>query len=136
MGRSLWLDEAWVANSLQEHSLAGMFYYPGSLQTSPPLFLLLARAAVRLAGASNLAFRLTPLLLAMVAAAGMLAGSARVLRMPFALLATALVVFDPTAIEYSRTLKPYSGELAASALLLLATVTYLHSPDRRRLGWV
>jgi hypothetical protein len=136
MGRSLWLDEAWVANSLQEHSLAGMFYYPGSLQTSPPLFLLLARAAVRLAGASNFAFRLVPLLLAMVAAAGTLAVSARVLRMPFALLATALVVFDPTAIEYSRTLKPYSGELAASAFLLLATVCYLQSPDGRRFGWL
>src|ERR1041385_1272814 len=28
IGRSLWLDEVWVANSLREPSLGGMFHYP------------------------------------------------------------------------------------------------------------
>jgi mannosyltransferase len=136
MGRSLWLDEAWVANSIQAPSLAGMFYYPDWLQVNPPLFLLLARAAVRVLGASNAAFRLVPLLLAVAAAAGMLAVSRRLLRPGFALLAAAVVAFDPTAIEYSRTLKPYSGELAAAALLLLTAVRYLQQPDRRRFLWL
>ena len=136
MGRSLWLDEAWVANSIQEPSLAAMFDYPGWLQTSPPLFLLLARASVRVLGASNVAFRVVPLLLALAAAAGMLAVSRRLLRPSLALLATAVVAFDPTAIEYSRTLKPYSGELAATALLLLAAVRYLQQPDRPRYLWL
>jgi hypothetical protein len=31
--RSLWLDEAWVANSVIGDSLADMFYYPTFLQT-------------------------------------------------------------------------------------------------------
>src|SRR5580658_7233610 len=70
MSRSLWLDEAWVANSVQAPSLSGMFYYPGWLQVNPPLFLLLVRGVVRLAGASNAAFRLIPLLLAGAAATG------------------------------------------------------------------
>src|SRR5579883_1739266 len=60
MGRSLWLDEAWVANSVQEPSLGGMFHYSGWLQVNPPLFLLLVRGAVDIAGASNAAFRLVP----------------------------------------------------------------------------
>jgi hypothetical protein len=136
MGRSLWLDEAWVANSIQARSLRGMFYYPNWLQVNPPLFLLLARAAVHVLGASNAAFRAVPLLLALTAAASMLAVSRRLLRPSFALLATAVVAFDPTAIEYSRTLKPYSGELAATALLLLAAVRYLQQPDRRRYLWL
>ena len=136
MGRSLWLDEAWVANSIQAPSLAAMFYYPGWLQINPPLFLLLARASVRVLGASNVAFRVVPLLLALAAAAGMLAVSRRLLRPSLALLATAVVVFDPTAIEYSRTLKPYSGELAATAILLLAAVRYLQQPDRPRYLWL
>jgi hypothetical protein len=136
MGRSLWLDEAWVANSIQAQSLAGMFYYPDWLQVNPPLFLLLARAAVRVLGASNTAFRAVPLLLAVVAAASTLAVGRRLLSPGFAILAAAIVAFDPTAIEYSRTLKPYSGELAASALLLLAAVRYLQQPDRRRYLWL
>ena len=105
MRRSLWLDEAWVANSIQSPSVAGMFYYPDWLQTNPPLFLLLARAAVRMLGASNAVFRAVPLLLAVTAAVSMLAVSWRLLRPSFAILAVVLVVFDPTAIEYSRTLE-------------------------------
>jgi hypothetical protein len=136
MGRSLWLDEAWVANSIQAPSLTGMFYYPDWLQVNPPLFLLLARAAVRVLGASNVAFRVVPLAMALLAAAGMLAASRRLLRPGLALLATAVVVFDPTSIEYSRTLKPYSGDLAASAILLLAAVRYLQQPDPRRYLWL
>ncbi len=136
MGRSLWLDEAWVANSIHAQSLAGMFYYPDWLQVNPPLFLLLARAAVRVLGASNAAFRVVPLLLAVAAAASMLAVSRRLLRPGFAILAASVVAFDPTAIEYSRTLKPYSGELAASAILLLAAVRYVQQPDRRRYLWL
>ena len=136
MGRSLWLDEAWVANSVQSPTLGGMFYYPGWLQVNPPLFLLLVRGAVRLAGASNVAFRLVPLLLACAASFSLFAVSRRLLRLPLAALATAIVMLDPTAIEYSRTLKPYSGELAASALLLLMTVSYLQRPDRARFVWL
>jgi hypothetical protein len=74
--------------------------------------------------------------LAVTAGAGMLAVSRRLLRPGLALLATALVAFDPTAVEYSRTLKPYSGELAASAILLFAAVCYLQQPDRRRYLWL
>src|ERR1700733_11922514 len=132
MGRSLWLDEAWVANSIQAQSLRRMFNYPDWLQINPPLFLLLARAAVRVVGASNVAFRAVPLAMAVAAAAGMLAVSRRLLRPSSALLATAVVAFDPTVIEYSRTLKPYSGELAATAILLLAAICYLQQLDRRR----
>jgi hypothetical protein len=136
MNRSLWLDEAWVANSVQAPSLSGMFRYSGWLQVNPPLFLLLVRGVVRLAGASNTAFRLIPLLLACAAAAGALAVSWRLLPAPLAVLASAIVVLDPTAIEYSRMLKPYSGELAASAVLLLLTVRYLEQPNRSRFVWL
>ena len=136
IGRSLWLDEAWVANSVLAPSLSGMFYYPDWLQTSPPLFLLLTRGAVQAFGVSNVAFRLVPLALALVAVASMMAVSRRLLSAPFAALACALLVFHPTAIEYSRTCKQYSSELAASAVILLCTVLYLQDPVRRRFCWL
>ena len=134
IGRSLWLDEAWVANSILAPSLSGMFYYPGWLQTTPPLFLLLARAGLRITGPSNAAFRVVPLLFAILAAAGVLLVSRRLLRPGVAALATAIVVLNPTAIEYAGTLKPYSGEMAASAFLLLACFAYLQKPGAKRFG--
>lgn len=140
MGRSLWLDESWVANSVREPSLHGMFYYPGWIQINPPLFLLLVRAAVDVAGTAfpdvSAAFRIVPLLLACVAVCAMLALNSRLVRAPLAVLAAAVAALDPTFIEYSRTLKPFTGEVAASACLLLAAVCYLRQPDRRRFAWL
>lgn len=136
IGRSLWLDEAWVANSIRQPTLHGMFFYPNWLQTSPPLFLLLVRAAVRLTTPSNVAFRAIPLLMALAAAGLTLAAARRVIGPQLAALATALVTLNVTAIEYSRTLKQYSGELAASAALLLAASCYLAQPSRKNFAWL
>src|SRR5580692_5828591 len=72
IGRSLWLDEAWVANSIAAPSLHDTFYYPQWLQTSPPLFLLAARGAVHLLGLSNVSLRIVPLIFALLAVAGFL----------------------------------------------------------------
>jgi hypothetical protein len=41
--RSLWLDEAWVANSIRAASLRNAIYYDAWLQTTPPLFVALNR---------------------------------------------------------------------------------------------
>lgn len=134
--RSLWLDESWVANSLREPQLHRMFFYPGWLQVTPPLFLLLARAALAVTGASSAALRAVPLLISLAAAALTWASARRAVSPAFAALAAVLVALDPTAIEYSHTLKPYSAELAASAGLLLASFRYLDQPDRKRLAWL
>ena len=130
--RSLWLDEAWTANSLREPSLAGMYHYSGWLQVNPPLFLLLARGMVHAIGFSSASFRILPLALTLAAFVSLLAAGWRLLSPASALLVATLVMLDPTAIEYSHTLKPYSGELAASSALLLTAILYLQSPSRGR----
>jgi hypothetical protein len=43
LDRSLWLDEAWLANSILAASLPQAIYYDDWLQTTPPLFVALAR---------------------------------------------------------------------------------------------
>jgi hypothetical protein len=130
--RSLWLDEAWVANSVNAPTLGGMFYYPDWLQTSPPLFLLLARTAISIFGLSTVVLRSVPVLVSLMAVAAMLAVSRRVVSPPFAVLATAILAFHPTVIEYFRSFKQYGGEVAATAAVLWAAVGYLQKPDRRR----
>src|SRR5689334_14581043 len=118
--RSLWLDEAWVANSVNAPTLSGMFYYPNWLQTSPPLFLLLGRIAIRVFGLSTVVLRSVPLLLSLVAVWAMLRAARRVVSAPFAVLATAALAFHPTVVEYFKAFKQYGGEIAATAALLWA----------------
>ena len=130
--RSLWLDEAWVANSVNAPTLGGMFYYPNWLQTSPPLFLLLARAVIRVFGLSTVALRSVSVLLSLVAVWAMLGAARRVVSPPFAVLATAILAFHPTVVEYFRSFKQYGGEVAATAAVLWAAVAYLQKPERKQ----
>jgi hypothetical protein len=135
LGRSIWLDEAWVANSVTAGSLAGMFYYPSWLQTSPPLFLVLVRGTVHSCGLSNSVLRLIPLLFGVLAAVSMFILSRRVLLPRYALPAWTMFVLSPLAIRYSKELKQYSSELAATTTILLVCIMYLEHPTSRRF-WV
>lgn len=82
-------------------------------------------------GLSNTSLRFVPLVLELVAVACMFLLARRVVSPALAVLACALLALHPTAIEYSHTLKPYSGELAATTVVLLATVVYLQKQTRR-----
>jgi len=136
IGRSLWLDEAWVANSVHQPTLGGMFYYPEWLQTSPPLFLLLARGATNLFEFSTIYLRLIPLLFALLAAVAMLAVARRVVAAPLGLMAATLLVFHPLPVEYFRSFKQYGAEMAATAVLLLFIGAYLKALGRREFIWL
>jgi hypothetical protein len=127
LGRSLWLDEAWVANSVSAPSLEGMFYYDAWLQSSPPLFLLLVRLTVAPFGPSNTSFRAVPFFMGILAILSMLLFAARTLSRQYALLAWTLLVLSPFAIDYSKELKQYSSELAVSATILLLTSLYVEN---------
>jgi hypothetical protein len=120
-----------VANSILAPTIREMFVYPEWLQTSPPLFLLFSRGVVGLVGLSNIGFRVVPLAFALIACCAMFSLSRRVLSLPSAVLASALMAFNPAVIEYSHSTKQYSGEVAATVLVLLALVRYLESPTRR-----
>ena len=98
--RSLWLDEAWVANSVNASTLGGMFHYPNWLQTTPPLFLLLARVAVKAFGLSTVVLRSVPMLLSLVAVWAMLGAARRVVSPSWAVLATAALAFEPDGATY------------------------------------
>jgi hypothetical protein len=134
--RSLWLDEAWVANSVLGDSLADMFYYPTFLQTSPPFFLLLVRGLVYVFGVSNWSFRIVPSAMQILFALGTIWLARKTLSGPFAALAWTLCVINPVILEYSIQLKQYTTEAAASVVLLLLTLRYLSDPSRRRFLWL
>jgi hypothetical protein len=131
LGHSLSIAESWVANSVLARSMSGMFYCDRWLQTTPPLFLVLVRSAVRILGVSPVSLRAVPLafgILSLVVVAK-LAGA--ILRPVFALICTALVAMSPYAAAYSKELKSYSSDVFTTSLLLWAIWMYVRSESRR-----
>jgi hypothetical protein len=133
-GRSLWIDEAWVANSVAAGSLSEMFRYDAWLQTSPPAFLALVRITVQALGLSNPVLRLIPLVFGLLSAVLMFILARRVLAPRFARPAWAIFVLSPLGILFSKTLKQFSAETAVAAALLLMGVLYLERRTALRFG--
>ncbi len=134
LDRSLWLDEAWVANSASSETLNEVFSYRGNLQISPPLFLVTVRGSMEAMGRSHAAVRSAPFLLGVGARVWLWFLARTALPRRWAILAWSLIALSPTAAVYSQTLKQYSGEMAAALAALLACVRYLARPDRWRFG--
>jgi hypothetical protein len=134
LGRSLWLDEAWVANSVLAPTLIGTLRYDAWLQTSPPLFLALERGAVAIAGDSNGALRAVPAAFSLAALALGAAQATRWLRAPGALAATAFLALSPSIVAQGAAAKPYASDVFAGAALLALGDAYLARPTRRRLA--
>lgn len=121
--RSLWLDEAWIANSLRAGTWGEMWWGGEWLQTSPPLFLALARAWTSWVGLSTESLRIVSLFFALLAVLGVEKAAIRAGAGRFAALAGAALAFPALGIEYFGSFKQYAGEAAASALLLWAATS-------------
>jgi Dolichyl-phosphate-mannose-protein mannosyltransferase len=135
-GRDLSIAEAWVANSVLTTSLHDMFYYQGWLQTTPPLFLLLVRAVVTVFGLSDYSLCAVPLAFGILSLLLLAALAGRMLQPPFALICLSLMVLSPAAIGFSKELKQYSADVAASTLILLALWEYLQESDLKHYFWL
>jgi hypothetical protein len=121
LGRSLWLDEAWIANAVLAPSLREAIYYDAWLQTAPPFFIVLTRLALLLFGISNATLRIVPALSGIASAILISFIALKLLKPIFAIIAVSLFVFCPDIILYSQSLKQYSTDvLCAVALLALA----------------
>ncbi len=134
--QSLWLNEAWVANSVRADSLTDLFWSPVWLQTTPPLFLLAAKAAIAVAGLSTETLRTVPLLFYLGATVAMWLAGRQILSPPFAVAGASLLAFHSGAIDVFLSFKQYGGEAAAAGLVLWATFRYLKDPSAQRFGWL
>jgi 4-amino-4-deoxy-L-arabinose transferase-like glycosyltransferase len=134
--KSIWSAEAWVANSVLADSYWHMFQYPTWLQTTPPLFLVLERVVVQIAGPSVASFRAVPFAFSVLSLLLMAWLSRQILRPAFAVITTALVALSPPAVVFSKEVKQYSGDVAASCLILVFLWAYLERRDNWRFGFV
>ncbi len=116
--RSLWLDEAWVANSLRAGTWSEMWWGGEWLQTSPPAWLALGRLWLGIGGLSTETLRSFSLLFAVVAAGGVYRAAVGTGARSMAPLVAAALVFPTVASEYFFSFKQYGAEAAAVSLVL------------------
>ena len=128
---SLWLDEAWVANSIVAPTLSGMLYYDRWVQSTPPLFLTLSRLVTAAFGRSEVSLRAV----AWLAGAASVVIMAGLLRRMFseipALIGTTLLLTNYYAGSYAQQVKQYSTDLLASVVFFALTWKCLERPELR-----
>ena len=132
-GRSLWLDEAFLAESLTTRGPVGLVTEPLESSQSAPLgWLLAVRGTTAVLGTGERDLRLVSLLLGL-AALGLTWALARRLLPRWAVpVPVGLVALSPLLVYYSNELKPYSADVAAFLLLLLLA-TRVRGVERRPL---
>jgi hypothetical protein len=133
--RPLWLDETMLALGIGRQGYAGLL---GSLdydQTAPPLFRWALKTVSLVAGMSEYALRLLPLL-AGLALPWVVWRIVRALGGPVAgIIATTLAALSVPLIYYSAEAKPYSLDALISGVLILLTQRVREEPRHTRLWW-
>jgi len=122
---SLWLDEAWVANSILSPSWSGMLYYDRWVQTTPPLVLILIRAVTSSFGVSELGLRAVPLVCGLLSILAMCAALRRMVSPTLVVLGTTFFAGNYYAAKYSQEVKQYSADLLVSCLFMLLVWVFL-----------
>ncbi len=125
-GRSLWLDEAMLANNIVSRSFAGLTQWLDYDQQAPIGFLWLQKTATQIFGDSEYALRLIPLL-AGCAALGVMYLLSRRLSALAGLTALALFAFSSPLIYYTSEAKQYICDVFIALSLL---TLYLHLNER------
>jgi hypothetical protein len=126
----LWLDEAATARNVVERSLPRLLTVPLDYgQAAPKGFLLLEWTVTRLAGTSDLAFRLVPFASGIASVFLFLAVARRLLSPLGTLAALLFFAVGYWFLVYSADTHPYGLDLALSLGALLIAI------DLRRLGF-
>jgi hypothetical protein len=116
--RSIWLDEALIANNVLQRSLGGLTRTLDRGPTAPFGFLALEKAATAVLGGSEWVLRLIPLLAGIATLLLLPRVARRYVSRRAAPLAVALVALAPFLIYYSSEVKPYALDALASVALL------------------
>lgn len=140
--RSLWLDEALVANNIVARSYGGLLHQLDGKQGAPIGWLWVQRTMVLIFGNNEYALRLVPLA-AGIAAVALVHSLARHVLGPWPAAAAAwMLALSPQAVRYSVEVKQYSSDLAVSAALIFLALQsverkVLHGRQDRRaiLAW-
>jgi len=132
MHDSIWMDEAWVANSVLAPTVHEMLFATKWTQSSPPLFLL-AERGVAILGPSEPVLRLLPVAAGFAGLFLLVLVFDRWLSRSAAWLGLALLAGNYYFIKYCQQVKQYGTDFLVSALLLWLAKRYLEKRTRGNL---
>lgn len=128
-GKSLWIDEAYLAFNFAHHSageMAGPLYYS---QVAPLGWLVGEDVLFKLTGSLEYGLRLLPLVMG-IASLVVFRGLALRLFNPFgALAALLLLALAPSLVEFAANVKPYSTDIFMTVLILSLATPQLERPS-------
>lgn len=131
--RSLWLDEAYLANSILTYSFKQLLTTPlMHWQAAPPGFLVLQKLATSVLGTSEYALRIVPLLAGLGSIPLFFAIVRRCLAPTGQVLAMGLFVTLDPLIYYSAEAKQYGLDVMIALAILLMAVRWLERPREWR----
>ena len=121
--RSLWRDEAALTYNLLHRGALGFNRPLDFQQGTPPGFFVVEKAVIAVAGSSEEALRLVPLLAGIAAIAVAFVLARRHLEPIVGLVALALCAVSPALTYYSGEVKQYSTDVLLALLVMLAAST-------------
>lgn len=136
-GRSLWLDEAMLAQSVVNRGFAGLFQPLEYGQGSPIGFLLVEKVFHLLFGRSEFSLRLFPLLVGIASVWLFYLLLKRLTSGPALFTALALFALNPRLIYYTSEVKQYILDVFFTIVLLLLVIRLFDiHPQRRDFLWL
>lgn len=136
-GRSLWADEAMLALNIVNRSFGELLSPLDYDQGAPIGFLLVEKLFNSILGKNELALRLFPLLVGLLALWLFCSLLKRTTRGIGLILALALFAFNPRLIYYSSEVKQYIVDVAVTiSLLLIAAPLFDHSSRKKDFIWL
>jgi len=121
--RSLWLDEAWLANAVSEDSLRGVI---ASLKCAPPLFAIVVHYIIDWLGNNEFTLRLLPCLFNISSIILVYFLARKLSNAKAALCALIPFAFAPRLIYYAKEFKQYSGDMFFAILLVFLVEKIIH----------
>ena len=134
--RSLWLDEAMLANNIVGRTFVALLRPLGENQSAPWLFLFGERAITIAVGPNELALRLLPLVAGILLPWVVWLTGTKLADRETGLIAASFAALSPLLLYYSNEVKPYSTDALVSAALVFVTLRVLENDDDRRRWYV
>ncbi|MCQ3947581.1 MAG: hypothetical protein DPW21_12955 [Anaerolineae bacterium] len=132
VNRSLWLDEAMLANNILSRDVARLLQPLDNDQGAPIGFLVLQKSVTLYLGSSEYALRLIPFLAGCLALALMFLLVRKTVGAFAGSLALALFAFSPALVSYSSEAKQYSSDAAIALALFLLFLRLAKNADNGR----
>jgi hypothetical protein len=126
---SYWHDEALLVLNVMGKTIAQLPFKLDYNQAAPPMFLIAQRGIFLLLGASEFSLRLLPLVFELAAFVIFALLCWRIFPVPVAACVALFFALSDKLIWHATQVKPYSGDVFCSTLLLYLAIAYRPATD-------